>query len=133
VNLRVLAESDLYRTLEHSDDWGLPVELIAPDGVEYTKSANDPTEDLKGQVLYDTTIVDPESGLDMIVHKPVVTLRRSSLARIPVAGENWMIRIPEIPDPTATKTLHRIERAPEEGKAIGFIRLYLTRAVQDEE
>ena len=131
MNLRVTAESDLYRTLEHADDWGLPVELISPDGVEYTKSANHPTEDLKGQILYDTTVVNPETGLDMIVHKPVVTLRRSSLARVPLPGEKWLVRIPETPDPTATKTLHHVERAPEEGKAIGFIRLYLTRAVAE--
>jgi hypothetical protein len=131
VSLRVLAESDLYRTLEHADDWGLPVELIDPDGVEYKKSANHPDEDLKGQVLYDTTEVQPETGLDMIVHKPVVTLRRSSLARIPLPGEKWAVRIPETPDPTAAKTLHMVERAPEEGKAIGFIRLYLTKAVPE--
>lgn len=130
MNLRVTAEADLYRTLEHANDWGLPVELIAPDGTIQTKSANHPTEDLKGQVLYDTTVVNPETGLDMVIDKPVVTLRRSSLDRIPAADENWMIRIPETPDPTATKTLHKIERAPEQGKAIGFIRLYLTKAIE---
>jgi hypothetical protein len=130
VNLRVQAEDDLYDTLEDPDGWGLPVVLIDPDGAIIDKSANNPTEDLTGQILYDTTVVNPETGLDMIVHKPVVTLRRSSLSRIPVAGEKWMVKIPEIPDPTATKVLHKVERAPEDGKAIGFIRLYLTRATE---
>lgn len=127
MNLRVQVEEDLHETLEDSEGWGLPVVLIAPDGTKIDKSANHPEEDLSGQILYDTTVVNPETGLDMIVHKPVVTLRRSSLSRIPVAGENWMAEIPETPDPAAAKVLHKVERAPEEGKAIGFIRLYLNR------
>ena len=128
MNLRVQAEQDLHDTLEDSAGWGLPVVLIDPDGNRIDKSANNPEEDLSGQILYDTTVVNPETGLDMIVHKPVITLRRSSLSRIPAAGEKWMAEIPEIPDPTAAKVLHRVERAPEEGKAIGFIRLYLSMA-----
>jgi len=129
VNLRAQAEADLAVSLEDPDGFGLPVVLISPDGVKYDKSANDATQDLSGQILYDTTVLSPETGLDMIVHKPVVTLRRTSLARIPLATEKWMIMIPETPDPAATKVLHAIERAPEEGKSIGFIRLYLTEAV----
>lgn len=130
MNLREQVESDLADTLENPDHWGLPVELIDPDGNIQTKSVNDPDQDLSGQILYDTTVVNPETGLEMIVAKPVVTLRRSSLSRIPAAGEKWMIRIPETPDPTAAKVLHRIEQAPEDGKSIGFIRLYLVRATE---
>jgi len=132
MNLRVQAEADLFDTLEDSDGFGLPVELINPDtGAIQTKSANDPTLDLSGQILYDTLVVDPQSGLEMVIHKPVVTLRRSSLDVIPEAGKGWGVRIPETPDPTANKTLHYVERAPEDGKAIGFIRLYLTEVVQE--
>ena len=130
MNLRVQVEADLEQTLEDPGGWGLPVVLIDPDGTIIDKSLNNPTEDLTGQILYDTTVVNPESGLDMIVHKPVITLRRSSLSRVPVAGEKWMVRIPETPDPSAAKILHRVERAPEDGKSIGFIRLYLTRATE---
>lgn len=127
MSLRVQVEEDLFDTLEDPDGWGLPIVLIDPDGNTIDKSANDPTADLTGQILYDSSVVNPETGLDMIVHNPVITLRRSSLSRIPVAGEAWMARIPETPDPAAAKILHRVERAPEGGKAIGFIRLYLTR------
>ena len=128
MNLRVKVEEDLGKTLEDPTGFGLPVVLIDPDGNRQEKSANNPSQDLSGQILYDTRVVDPETGLQMIVHKPVVTLRRSSLNRIPVAGERWGVEIPETPDPTATKILHVVEQAPEDGKAIGFIRLYLTRA-----
>jgi len=131
VSIRVQAEADLAVPLEDPDGFGLPVILIAPDGTRYDTSANDPTQDLSGQILYDTTVTEPETGLDIIVHKPVVTLRRSSLARVPAPGETWAVEIPEIPDPAATKTLHTVERATEEGKAIGFIRLYLTKAVAE--
>jgi len=121
LNLREQIEADLAESLENPDDYGLPVILISPDGE---------VQDLNGQVLYDTKRVDPETGLDMIISTPVVTLRRSSLTRIPLAGEKWAVRIPETPSSTATKTTHAIERAPEEGKSIGFIRLYLKKAVQ---
>jgi hypothetical protein len=121
VNLRVQAEADLAQSLESADDFGLPVILVSPDGA---------IQEVNGQILYDTKRVDPDTGLDMIVHQPVVTIRRSSLDRIPVAGEKWAVRIPEIPDPDAAKTTHAVERAPEDGKSIGFLRLYLTRAIQ---
>lgn len=130
MNIRVQAEDDLSATLEDPDGFGLPVFLIDPDGVIYDKSANDVEQDLSGQVLYDTIKTNPETGLQIVVHKPVVTLRRTSLTRVPLPGEAWMIAIPEIPDPAATKILHKIELAPEDGKSIGFIRLYLTRTKQ---
>jgi len=131
MNLREQAESDLYDTLEDQESgFGLPVVLISPSGQKIDTSRNGNYE-LSGQILYDTLIVDPQSGLEMVVHKPVVTLRRSSLgSSIPAAGEGWGVMIPETPDRNATKVLHYIERAPEDGKSIGFVRLYLTRAVE---
>ena len=126
--LREQIESDLGTTLE--GDFGLPVELIAPDGTIYDSSFNDPEFPLMGQILYDTLVVDPDTGAEMIVHKPVVTLRRSSLEVVPQDGEDWAVRIPIVPDRTATKETFKLERPLEEGGAIGFIRLYLTRAEQ---
>jgi len=121
MNLREQAEADLAATLEDPGDWGLPVILISPDGE---------IQELYGQIVYDTRRFDPEIGMDVVVHQPVVTLRRSSLIRVPAAGEKWAVRIPELPSSTAAKITHAIERAPEGGKSIGFIRLYLTKAIQ---
>lgn len=121
MNLRVQIEEDLALTLESPDDYGLPVKLIDPDGG---------IQELNGQVLYDTKVIDPETGLPVIVHQPVVTLRRSSLTRVPRAGEKWAVSIPEVPGPDADKVLHTVERAPEDGGSIGFIRLYLMRVKQ---
>jgi hypothetical protein len=121
VNLREQVEADLAASLENPDDFGLPVVLISPDGE---------VQELYGQIVYDTKRFDPETGMDIVIHQPVVTLRRSSLARVPQAREKWAVRIPELPSLTAAKTTHAIERAPEGGKSIGFIRLYLTKAVQ---
>jgi hypothetical protein len=129
MNLRVLVESDLGDTLE--GDWGLPVELIDPDGVVYKKSQNNPTEDLSGQILYDTVTRDPEDGAEVIVHKPVVTLRLSSLVRVPKDDEKSIVKIPIIPNPIAPKVAFSLERPSEEGAAIGFIRLYLMATQQE--
>jgi hypothetical protein len=128
MNLRELVEHDLSDTLE--GDWGLPVELVDPNGVLYTKSANDPTLDLVGQILYDTTVQNPDTGAEIVVHKPVVTLRRSSLIRVPLSGELWWVRIPLTPSYSATKVGFLLEQATEDGGSIGFIRLYLQAAEQ---
>jgi len=129
VNLREQVESDLAITLE--GDFKLPVILISPDGETQDKSANDPTADLVGQVLYDTLIQNPDTGAEMVVHKPVVTLRRSSLSRIPQSGEKWVVKIPTTPSYSAAKETFFLERPLEDGGAIGFIRLYLMRAIQE--
>jgi hypothetical protein len=116
--------------MEDLDGYGLPVELIAPGGTKQTNSANDPDNLLAGQVLYDTRAEEPETGAEIVVHKPVVTLRRSSLDRVPADGENWTVRIPETPIDGAPMVDFALERPSEDGGAIGFIRLYLMRVVQ---
>ncbi len=128
-NLRELAESDLSTTLE--GDFGLPVELTDPDGVIYT-TKKDSTDLLMGQILYDTVLTDPATLEQMTVNLPIVSLRRSSLTRIPLAGETWHVRIPITPSLTATKQDFLIskDRAPDGGASIGFIKLYLQKATQ---
>ena len=121
-NLRELADNDLKETLE--GDWALPVVLIDPEGVEYTKTVDD--RDLTGQVLYNSIAFDPDTGAQVIDSKPVVTLRVSSLQRVPLKGEAWGVKIPITPSTTATLEEFFMER-PTEGNSIGFIRLYLTK------
>lgn len=122
MNLRERAESDLGLTLEGR--WGLPVVLVAPDGARQ--------EDLRGQVMYDIVRMDPDTGNEVTIDSPVVTLRRSSLTRVPVAGETWGIEFPESPSETAPMVQHILtpDRPPEGGKSIGFIRLYPQRITQ---
>jgi hypothetical protein len=120
-NLREIVEFDLATTLE--GDFALPVELVAGDtGIEYTG--------LLGQVLYDSRIENPVTGGEESIHKPVVTLRRSSLTRIPVSGEKWVVRIPLTPSTTAPLEPFSLEIATEGGDSIGFIRLYLMKPEQ---
>lgn len=119
VNIRELAESELEYTLE--GDFGLPVELIDPEGVLY--------DGLSGQVIYDT-IVEDSDGSSVVIHKPVVSLRRSSLTRVPFDGEKWSVKIPITPSTTATKKTYLLDRPSEDGGSIGFIRLYLIEAQQ---
>ena len=119
INLRQLVESDLAQMLEK--DFALPVVLVDPDGAESI---------YYGQVLYDTTVEDPSSGAPVVISKPVVTLRRSSLTRIPKEGETWSIKIPSTPSPAASTETYLLERPAEDGRSIGFIRLYLIKAKQ---
>ena len=122
INLREQIESDLKYTLE--GEFGLPVELKDPDGnVINTDLNGDP---LVGQILFDYKKFNPDTGEEVIINEPVISLRITSLSRIPKAGEKWQIRIPTSPSSTATLDDYQIDtdRPPEGGKSIGFIRLY---------
>jgi hypothetical protein len=128
--LREIAEQHLNITLEGR--FGLPVELIGPDGIPQIYSENDPTTLLQAQVLYDTTVQNPETGEEVIIPEPNISLRRSSLVRIPLAGEHWFIKIPETPSATAPKEEYVLssDLAPQDGRSLGIVRLYLTKAKQ---
>lgn len=133
-NLRERAEQDLGTTLE--GQFGLPVELTGPDGIEYKTSANSPDPQnplpLMGQVLYTTVRVSPETGEEVVTALPIIVLRRSSLARIPEDGEKWHVKFPKDLSLTATLANYVLtsSRATEGGRSIGFIRLYPTKAEQ---
>lgn len=133
-SLRERVESDLAITLE--GQWGLPVELTDPDGKKITTSANSPDPlnplPLRGQVLYTTVRVSTETGEEVITNAPVVTLRRSSLSRIPADGENWLVKFPKDPSLTADLENYALtpSRANEGGRSIGFIRLYPSKVIQ---
>ncbi len=135
--LRELAERELGVTLEDPTQFGLPVELTGPDGIEIKTSANSPDPEnpqpLYGQVLYNTVRVNPETGEQMVTALPVISLRRSSLSRIPEDGESWFIKFPKDPSLTAELANYVLtpDRATEGGRSIGFIRLYPTEAVQN--
>ncbi len=131
VNLRQQAESDLGLTLE-GENWGVLVKLVAPDGARIETNQNT-GEPLKGQVLYDTVRINPDSGEEMVVNDPVVSLRRSSLSQVPKAGETWLVEIPVDPTIGAPFVQYVItsDRPPEGGRSLGFIRLYLQKAKQE--
>lgn len=120
-NLRERVESDLAVTLQR--DFALTVQLTDPDGLITTAA---------GQVLYDTVTMNPETGETVVANNPIVTLRRSTLARVPEPGEVWLVKIPTTPNTTATLEEFIIDsdRSPEGGRSIGFIRLYLRRVQQ---
>ena len=128
-DLREKHESKLAITLEGR--YGLPVELTDPDGVTQLYSKNDPTALLQGQVLYDTSEENPETGETVVLPNPIVTLRRSSLDRIPLDGEAWLVRIPNEPRADAPKESYVVaDLPPENGRSLGIIRLYLTKPTQ---
>lgn len=129
MNLRERVESDLAITVEGR--WGLPVFLTSPDG-EKQINKKGTTVPLKGQVLYDIMRLDLDTGEDKLVGCPVVTLRRTSLDRVPEPGENWLIEIPDEPREDADMVSYVLSptRPPEGGRSIGFIRLYLQQVEQ---
>lgn len=133
-NLRERAEQDLRITLE--GQFGLPVELTGPGGIEIKTSANSPDPqnplDLMAQVLYTTVRVSPETGEEMVTADPVIVIRRSSLSRIPQDGEKWLIKFPKDPSLTAEMANYALTpgRATEGGRSNGFIRLYPTKVIQ---
>ena len=134
MGLRQVVEQDLELTLE-GDDWGLPIRLIAPDGSIIDKK-NGTDSPLMGQVLYNTLVQVPNTGGEMLVPKTCFVIRRSSLSRIPLPGERWSIEFPDpgYPDSEGNYTFVRKIldgiKSPEDGKSIGFMRLYPVEAIQ---
>ena len=130
MNLRELAVTDMRQL--NIKDWSLSVELTDPDGVTYTTDnvTGDPLKAV--QILYDYRKLNPDTGEEIVINEPVVTMARTSLARVPLPGENWYMRIPV--DPSEGAPLEdfvlNTDRSPEGGRSLGFIRLYPTRVVQ---
>lgn len=129
-------EQDLGMILEdYENGFGLPVILIAPDGTKQEYSANDPdtprTILLAGRVSYARFDQDPDTGMPIRVDNPIVTLRKSSLDRVPIAGERWMVQIPETPSVGASKKTFYMEYAPRSGDSYQWIQLPLTEFLQE--
>src|SRR4030042_6305550 len=91
-SLRAAIEQGLYASIE--GEWGMAVELTSPAGITQTMSKNNPLESLKGQVLYFSRRENPATGEVIIINQPVVSLRISSLDRVPISGERWFIKMP---------------------------------------
>ncbi|MHA1288297.1 MAG: hypothetical protein ACTSPB_12910 [Candidatus Thorarchaeota archaeon] len=125
MNLRHQIEADLADTLE--GEFALPVELISPTGETQIYKKGSTTELLSGQLLFDIRSVDPDTGMPIVVHKPVVVLRLTSLDRKPRPGEKWAVKIRSSITAGASMVAFVLEQATEDGQSIGFIRLYLTR------
>lgn len=117
MNLREAVVADLAVSIE--GDWGLPVTLIGPDRTVYSG--------LRGQVLYNSRVIDPDSGEQIIVNTPVVSLREASLTRIPQPGERWGVRVPVTPSESAPLADFVMSARPPEHSSLGFLRLYLTK------
>ena len=106
-NLRAAIEADLADGIE--GEFAIAISLLSPDGVRYTERG-----------IFSTTSkrIDPSTGETVIVETPVLTLRTSSLTRVPVAGEKWHVFV---------NSAHYVigsDRAPEKS-GIGFTRFYL--------
>jgi len=96
------------------------IELTAPDGTRFA--------DLRGQFLRETSRVNPETGEMIAVNVPVLILQIASLSRVPVAGENWFVKVT-----FRTEVLNYVmsaTRPPEFNRTLGFVRVYLQEAEQ---
>ena len=102
-----------------------PVELKDPEGVEYKTNARSGGI-LKGEILYDKDAIDPETGDLIVVEETFISIFKEHLARIPKAGERWVIKFPL--NPAAQTVLSTFYlgsgRAPTNGSSIGFIKLF---------
>ncbi len=126
--LRATIEGDLSDTLEgefasvDESDTGLITLTDPTTGAVYA--------DLRGRVQYDFKEVTP-SGEMIVVRDPMITLRLSSLPRVPQAGEKWAITFPPNPaDPTPKMYMLGGTRAPRLSASIGFIMLFPIQVVQ---
>jgi len=132
INLREQIVKEVEFTI-HESGWELPIKLITPSGEILNNNART-GEQLTGQVIYPALVNSADTGLDLIQKKKCVSLARSSLSQIPTALDysRWICFIPETPSVSATLVPHAIEVPTQGGESLGFIRLYLTDAIQSE-
>ena len=125
--LRAVIEKDLAHTLE--GDYGMHVEMIDPDGVD--RSLNTLGQPVMGRFIYDHAELSPD-GMTVIVHAPVLTLRASTLTRIPQSGEHWIFRCPITVYNQAVLITFLLDpdRPIYDGKSLGILRIYLTTPTQ---
>lgn len=131
MNLRKQVNEDLEQSLEDISEWGLPVELMAPDGT-IQKLKKDTPDKLTGQVLYNRLSFNPDTGEEIMINDPMVTLRLDSLITIPADGEIWGVSIPVRPDPDAPLVLYALTptKAMKFNRSFGIVTLYLSKVEQ---
>ena len=122
-----MIEGDLGATIE--SDFASPVTLIDPDGKTVSTSVHGGP--LYARVTDDYQMAN-EAGGAVVVKDPMIIMRLSSLARVPVGGEKWAIIFRPSPSIPVGKTylLDAATKAPERADSIGFIRLFPKQAVQ---
>ena len=123
-------ESDLGDAIE--GEFGVPVTLIAPDGQRISETVDG--RPLVGKVRWSQPEVNAQTGEAVVVPNPVVTLRRSSLSRVPATGEEWYVSIPESGKKGAPFEGYLIDTkyAIEGGYTLCKVRLPLVRVRQTE-
>ena len=121
-----MIERDLAVTLE--GDYGDAATLVGPDGTVYT--TNTLGKPIAGRLVYDHAEVNA-NGETVIVHSPCLTLRTSTLPRVPAFNERWMIKVPKsVTDPTTSLFFLDADRPPVDSSSIGFRKYYLFSGVQ---
>ena len=130
INVRSLAEADLRDTIEA--EFSVPVVLISPAGERIDRTVDG--RPLSGRVLLSRKEISSDTGEPIIVQSPVVTLRESSLSRVPKTGEKWYVQIPSGPRTDAPLADYLLDTtaAVELGKSLGVINLPLVMAENEE-
>jgi hypothetical protein len=123
MNMRETIAQDMQSILSNPKEFGLPLELVGPDGVEQTG--------LYGFITYARVNVT-ETGNEVMVRKPVVTVSKRDLNRIPLSTDfgKWICRIPDRPYTTESLTTYVVEQVLAGGDSFDFVQLHLTAAEQ---
>ncbi len=70
-------------------NWGCEIILEAPDGSALSTDAITGLQLRAIQIMFNSTKLDPDSGEDIIVPNPQISLSIDSLSVVPLPGENW--------------------------------------------
>lgn len=121
-NLRVEAEADLGEILE--TEFGQTIKFTDPDGNYF---------EVQGRFDEYPQRENPDTGAGfVIVAIASVSVRASSMARIPKPAENWFIQAQRIPTETAPfeSFMMTPDQAPEDATRLGWQTIFLQKAEQ---
>lgn len=110
-----------------ADDLGEILEGDFGQTIAFMNPADGSTVTVQGQDVRGTRMQDPETGMDIFVKTPVVTVRNSRFTTLPAKGWGCRIRA-SVTD--ATTVAYVVDRVAESGKSFGWTKCFLSLGEQ---
>lgn len=127
----------LYRMLNektrsvNQNRWGVEYSAMGPDGVWQTVDAESGNPLKTIQVVYNSVEYKPETGEEVVVRDPNITISTRDLDPFPKEGENWVFRLPESMNPGASTKLYKMKKQNFlREDVLGTCRIYLGEVKQ---
>lgn len=113
--------------------FGVHFRAVGPDGIwkNIDAESGEPLKTM--QIIYNSVDEDVQTGAEVIVRTPNVTISNRCLNPFPSPGEHWVFEVPENPMPGASMKQYAMSRDREYREdVLGVTTIYLIEMAQSE-